>query len=163
MRARLFTESGAITAWVTLGLAAVTAWVKLIRPQNEVTQAAMFVLGGWWLVGVVAAQLLVPQGTDEDRALEGFAAAGWQATLAVFVTGLVVWDTFYVNGEYVNRGLSGGTSALSAWLLGTFLAGLVVIWLRGHKLWRAMLYAMIATAAGGVWMALGLMLSTWVA
>jgi hypothetical protein len=155
----LFSEAGAIAAWAALVLAAATTWMKLIRPQNEVTQAAMLVLGVWWLVGIVVAQLLISPSSDGDRLLEGLAGAGWQAALAVCITGLVVWDTFFVNGEYVNRGLNGGTTALSAWLLGTFLAGLVVIWLRGHRLWRAMMYGAIGTAAGSVWMAVGLTLS----
>lgn len=155
----LFAEPGLAAAWVALVLVAGTAWLKIVRTQNEVTQGALLVLGLWWLAGIVVAQWLIPQGTDTDRAVEGLAAAGWHAALAVCSTGLMVWDTFFVNGEYVNRGLNGGTMALSSWLIGTVSAAMLVIWLRGHSLWHTVKYAMIGTAAGGAWMALGLMLA----
>jgi hypothetical protein len=159
LRSWLFSEGGAALACLALLVSAALSWLLLARPQNEVTRGAMFLLGIWWLACIVVVQLLIPAGTDEDGLAEGLAAAGWQATAAILCTGAWTWISLFEGGVYRNQGIGAAAPVLLVWFAASVLAGVVVIWLRGHSLGDVVRYSAMGTAAGTVWMALGLVLS----
>jgi hypothetical protein len=159
IRTWVFSGAGAALAWFVFGSAAVGAWALLVRPQNDVTRGSLVLLGCWWLVALVAVHWVVPVVDDHDRPLEALAAAAWHAMLAVCLTGAWVWQSLFDGTTYVNRGLAGAGTALLAWLVCSAVTGLLVLWLRGRPPLAVLRYGALATLAGVVWMAVGLLVS----
>jgi integral membrane sensor domain MASE1 len=156
----MFSWVGVICASALLaGMMVPVGLVVLLSLREDRAMTALSA-GLWWLFGIILVHQIIPAARPEREHRESFGAAAWHASVVMIATVPVAWLLIFRSGLPAAYTITDVLMVAAYGGVFSVIAGIVMIWLRGHDIARTVRYTGISLGVAGGWGVLWLVLDS---